>query len=124
VTAAQVGHDKFKWHISGPLKVGSNQVTFDSKGKEALHFIGAFRVTGNPSQAQILKALMAEGKPRAFVDESSFSTTAVLDGEKAQTTPLDLRGRPGKYVVFCPLTDRDGGKPRFEEGLLTTVTVP
>jgi hypothetical protein len=26
-------------------------------------------------------------------------------------------------VLFCPLADRDGGKPHFEEGLLKTVDV-
>jgi len=29
----------------------------------------------------------------------------------------------GQYVVFCPLTDRNGGKPHFLQGMLKTVTV-
>ena len=47
---------------------------------------------------------------------------AVLDGGLSQTTPL-LLNKTGKYVLFCPLTDRNGGKPHFEEGMLTTVDV-
>jgi hypothetical protein len=46
----------------------------------------------------------------------------VLDGGKSLTTQFTL-SRPGTYIFFCHLTDRDGGKPRFAEGLLTTVTV-
>lgn len=124
VEAASTGKDKYQWKLSGSaLKVGTNDVTFKSRGKNAIHFIGAFRVTGNPSQAEILKALKTQnGPPPKFVDQSSFDTTAVLDGGLSQTTPLSIN-KPGKWVLFCPLTDRDGGKPHFEEGLLKTVDV-
>lgn len=122
ITADNPSKDHYKWDISGTLKPGVNKITFDSKGKQALHFIGAFRVTGNPSKAAILKALKTNGKPPSFVDLSSFYDTAAIDGGKSQTSELLLQ-KPGKYVLFCPLTDRDGGKPHFAEGLLTTVTV-
>lgn len=122
ITAANPGKDKYDWKVSGPLKAGANRVTFDSKGKEAIHLIGAFRVKGNPSKAALIKALKSNGKPPGFVDTSSFSTSAVIDGGKSQVTPVDLQ-KPGKYVLFCPLSDRDGGKPHFEEGMLKTVTV-
>ena len=122
ITAASPAKDKYKWQVSGALHRGSNDVTFASKGTNTLHFIGAFRVTGNPSQAAIQKALASHGKPPAFVDQKSFFTTAVLDSGKSQTTPLTL-AKPGKYVLFCPLSDRDGGKPHFAEGLVTTVDV-
>lgn len=122
ITAAAPAKDKYKWQISGALKPGTNDVTFASKGQNALHLIAAVRVKGNPSKAQIMKALASNGKPPAFVDQKSFSSTAVIDGGKTQTAPLSLR-QPGKYVLFCPLTDRDGGKPHLAEGLLTTVNV-
>ena len=38
VTADSLGKDKYKWDISG-LKTGTNQVTFDSKGDDAVHTI-------------------------------------------------------------------------------------
>jgi hypothetical protein len=37
-------------------------------------------------------------------------------------TKLEL-SKPGRYVLFCPLTDREGGKSHDQEGLLTTVEV-
>jgi hypothetical protein len=123
VTANSVGKDKYRWDLSGtPLKTGIQGVTFVSKGKDAIHIIAAFRVTGNPSKAQILKGLASNGPPPKFVDQSSFYSTAVLDGGKSQTLDVAL-AKPGTWVLFCPITDRDGGKPHFQEGLLKTVTV-
>jgi len=122
VTAANPAKDKYKWQISGPLKAGENRLTFHSKGKDALHLIGAARVTGNPSLAEIKKAFARNGPPPKFVDQKSFTTTSVIDGGKSEVTSLSLT-KPGEYVLFCPLSDRDGGKPHLAEGLLTTVNV-
>jgi len=122
ITAANPAKDKYKWEITGALKPGPNQVTFVSKGKQAIHLIVGFRVTGNPSKAAIIKAVNSNGKPPKFVDQSSFLAGAVLDGGKSQVTPLTL-SKPGEYVLFCPLSDRDGGKSHSKEGLLTTVNV-
>jgi len=125
ITAAAPAKDKYEWKLSGSLKAGSNRVTFDSKGKDALHFIGAIRVKGNPSKAAIIKALKSNGKPPAFVDQTSNVQTSVIDGGKSQVLSLELPGAKSgdEYVLFCPLTDRDGGKSHFEEGLVTTVKV-
>jgi hypothetical protein len=124
VTAAAPGKDKYKWQISGELRTGNAPLTFVSKGgKDAIHIIAAARLTGHPSDAQIAKALKNNnGPPPPFVDQSSFVSTSVLDSGKSQVTSLALR-KPGEYVVFCPLTDRDGGKQHDQEGLVTRVTV-
>jgi hypothetical protein len=124
VTATAPAKDKYKWQISGPLKAGQNSLTFTSKGgKNAIHLIAAARVTGKHSQAEIVKAFERNGPPPKFIDQKSFATTSVLDGtNKSEVTQLSL-AKPGEYVIFCPLTDRDGGKPHLAEGLLTTVNV-
>jgi hypothetical protein len=123
VTAAAPAKDKYKWQISGPVKAGENRLTFVSKGaKDAIHLIAAVRVNGHPSDAAIAKALKSNGKPPAFVDQKSFTATAILDGGKSEVTSLSLQ-KPGEYILFCPLTDRDGGKPHDQEGLLTRLNV-
>jgi hypothetical protein len=71
--------------------------------------------------ATIEKELAKEGPPPSYVDFEGAQSTAILDGGRSQTTTLDLK--PGRYLFFCPLTDRDGGKPHFEEGLLAVETV-
>ncbi len=97
---------------------GNNTVTFNSKGKEAVHLIFAVPVKGKaPPLNQIKKDLASHGPPPPYVDAKNAQSTAILDGGTSQTTSLDLK-KPGKYIFFCPLSDRDGGKPHFEEGLL------
>jgi hypothetical protein len=123
VTANSVGKDKYRWDQSGaPLKTGIQNITFVSKGKDALHIIGAFRVIGNPSKAELLKGIGSNGPPPKFIDQTSFFSTPVIDGGKSQTLNLDIK-KPGTWVLFCPITDRDGGKPHFQEGLLKEITV-
>jgi hypothetical protein len=123
ITAANPSKDKYKWEIDGTLKPGANNVTFESKGKEAIHFIGVFRLNGDASLAQIKKALATQnGPPPKFVDQTSFYNTSILDGGLAETTPLPI-SKPGTYVLFCPLKDREGGKSHEQEGLLTKVKV-
>jgi hypothetical protein len=122
VTADRVAKDKYRWVVAGVLKSGRQDITFVSKGKTGLHHINAFRVTGNPSKAEILKAATSNGPPPKFVDQKSFTGTAVLDGEKSQVTPLSLTGA-GEWVLVCYLKDRDGGKEHSREGLLQTVQV-
>jgi hypothetical protein len=61
------------------------------------------------------------GRAGRQLDPSEVQTGA-LDSGKSLTTQLTL-SKPGTYLLFCPLIDRDGGKPHFAEGLLTTITV-
>jgi hypothetical protein len=121
VTGQEKGKDKYAWNVDGDLKSGQNQLTFKSEGDEAIHLLGAFRINGKHSDAEIAKALEGGGPP-PYVDQSTFTNTTILDGGKSQVTDLNL-AKPGTYVLFCPLTDRDGGKPHFAEGMITQVTV-
>ena len=122
VTAANPSKDHYKWQLSGNLKSGKNTITFASKGKQAVHLIAAARITGKHSNAQLVKALSTNGKPPSYIDPKSFTSTAVLDGGKSEVTSFEFQ-KPGKYVLFCPLADRDGGKEHFKEGLITQVDV-
>jgi hypothetical protein len=123
VSANTAGKDKYKWDISG-LKTGTNQVTFNSKGQDAVHTIIAVPIKGQaPPLSQIKKDLASNGPPPAYVDQSGIQSTALLNGGLSQTTTLDLK-KPGQYVFFCPLKDRDGkGKSHDQEGLLAVQTV-
>ena len=116
VTAEETGKDKYAWDVSG-LKAGKQQITFDSEGDEAIHLILAVPVKGKaPSLGKIKEDFSKEGPPPPYIDFEAAQSTAVLDGGKSQTTPIDLKS--GEYIFFCPLTDRDGGKPHDQEGLL------
>jgi hypothetical protein len=116
VTADEVGKDKYQWDISG-LQAGENTVTFNSKGKEALHHVVAAPIKGNASIDDVKKAFLSNSQPP--VDLESAQQTTVLDGGKSDTTQFELQ--PGRYVFLCFLSDRDGGKPHIAEGLLKEV---
>jgi hypothetical protein len=122
ITGEQTGHDKYAWAIAG-LKAGPQATEFTSKGKQTIHLVSAFKLKGNanPSLDAIKKALQSNGPPPSYVDQSSLVQTAALDGGKSLTTPLTFAA--GRYVFFCPLTDRNGGKPHFLEGMLKKVTI-
>jgi hypothetical protein len=122
VTGLSTGKDKYAWQITG-LKAGTNPLDFVSKGKGAIHLVTAFKIKGsaNPSLGAIKKALQSNGPPPSYVDQTSQTDTAALDGGKSMATSLTFTA--GQYVVFCPLTDRDGGKPHFLEGMLKKVTI-
>jgi hypothetical protein len=122
ITGANPSKDKYKWEVDGPVKSGDNQLKFVSKGDEAIHLMIAVRIkSGNPTNAQILEGLKSNGPP-PFADLSTFTQSAVLDGGDEQVVPMSF-AKPGKYVLFCPLADRDGGKPHFEQGMFATLTV-
>jgi hypothetical protein len=122
VTAEETGDDEYAWDVSG-LKAGKQQITFDSEGDKAIHLMIAVPVKGKaPPLSQIKKDFAKEnGPPPSYIDFEKAQTTAILDGGKSQTAPVDLKS--GEYIFFCPLTDRDGGKPHDQEGLLSVETI-
>jgi hypothetical protein len=123
ITGVAKGPDRYAWRIRG-LKAGTQPTEFTSKGKNTIHAVEAFRLKpgANPSLGTIKKALQSNGPPPAFIDANVHFSTAALDSGKSLTSPLTFTA--GRYVVFCPLTDRNGGKPHFLEGMLRVVTIP
>lgn len=122
ITAAETGKDKWRWDISGPLKTGSQDVTFKSEGKEAIHFIGSAAIKGDVPDKKVLKAIGSDGPPPPFLDQKSFYVTAILDGGKSDVTQFTF-AKPGRYVLFCPLTDRGEKEQHDKQGLVKVVTV-
>jgi hypothetical protein len=122
ITGLKTGKDKYAWRITS-LKAGTNPLDFVSKGKGSIHLVTAFKIKGNanPSLDAIKKALQSNGPPPSYVDQTSQVDTAALDGGKSMATSLTFTS--GQYVFFCPLTDRNGGKPHFLEGMLKKVTI-
>jgi len=124
VTANQTGKDQFAWETSG-LHTGQNDITFNSKGEDSLHLIIAVPVNGTAPPLDKIKSDFAKagnGPPPSYLDFKDAQSTAILDGGLSQTTKLNLQ-KAGQYIFFCPLTDRDGGKPHDQEGLLKVETV-
>jgi hypothetical protein len=121
ITGLPTGKAKYAWRITG-LKPGTHPLDFVSKGKSAIHLVSLFKIKGNanPSLGAIKTALQSNASP-SYIDQSSRVVTAALDGGKSMATSLTFTR--GRYVFFCPLPNRDGGKPHYLQGMLRKLTI-
>jgi hypothetical protein len=101
------------------LTSGETEIAFDNTGAQPHHLLAA-PLTGDSTAEDVEKAFKSEkGKPP--FDEKNFQSTAVLEGGEGQLVTLDLK--PGRYVLFCFITDRQGGTPHALKGMVDEVEV-
>jgi hypothetical protein len=101
------------------LSAGKTEVAFDNTGTQPHHLLAA-PLTGDSTAEDVERAFKSEkGKPP--FDEEGFLSTAVLEGGEDQLVTLDLK--PGRYVLFCFITDRQGGPPHALKGMVDEVEV-
>lgn len=101
------------------LTSGKTEIAFDNTGAQPHHLLAA-SLTGDSTAEDVERAFKSEkGKPP--FDEKSFQSTAVLEGGESQLVTLDLK--PGRYVLFCFITDRQGGPPHALKGMVDEVEV-
>jgi hypothetical protein len=112
--------DAFEYGFkAGQLTSGKTEVAFDNTGTQPHHLLAA-PLTGNSTAEDVERAFKSEkGKPP--FDEKGFLSTAVLEGGEGQLVTLDLK--PGRYVLFCFITDRQGGPPHALKGMVDEVEV-
>ncbi len=101
------------------LTSGKTEIAFENTGAQPHHLLAA-PLTGNSTAEDVEQAFKSEkGKPP--FDEKGFQSTAVLEGGEGQLVTLDLK--PGRYVLFCFITDRQGGPPHALKGMVDEVEV-
>jgi hypothetical protein len=101
------------------LTSGKTEIAFDNAGAQPHHLLAA-PLIGNNTAKDVEQAFKSEkGKPP--FDEKGFQSTAVLEGGEGQLVTLDLK--PGRYVLFCFITDRQGGPPHALKGMVDEVEV-
>lgn len=101
------------------LTSGKTEIAFENTGAQPHHLLAA-PLTGDSTAEDVEEAFKSEkGKPP--FDEESFQSTAVLEGGEGQLVTLDLK--PGRYVLFCFITDRQGGTPHALRGMVDEVEV-
>lgn len=119
VTAAAVGKGRYQWQVSG-LHAGANRITFNSGGANTLHDLVFARLKGNPSVAEVKRALVSSNV-RSPLDQKASYETATLDSGSSEVTTVTLE--PGRYVLLCLLHDRNGRMPHFLQGLARKVVI-
>ncbi len=104
---------------SQQLSSGKTEVAFDNTGAQPHHMLAA-PLLGNSTAKDVEQAFKSsKGKPP--YDEKDFQSTAVLEGGEDQLVTLDLK--PGRYVFFCFVTDRQGGPPHALKGMVDEIEV-
>jgi hypothetical protein len=102
-----------------PLPSGKTEVAFDNTGAEPHHLLAAPLLGQNTAKDAESFFKANEGKP-PFGEEGTIST-AVIEGGEDQLVTLDLK--PGRYVLFCFISDREGGSPHAIKGMVDEVEV-
>jgi hypothetical protein len=101
------------------LPSGEVEVAFDNVGAEPHHLI-ASPIKGDATAEEVERAFKEEKGPPPLIEKGTFST-AVLEGGEGQLTTMDLE--PGRYALYCFITDREGGAPHALMGMVDEVEV-
>jgi hypothetical protein len=112
--------DAFEYGFEAePLPSGKVEVAFENTGDEPHHLLTAPLLDG--STAEDVEQTFKDEKGQPGFDEKDFQTTAVVEGGESQLVTLDLK--PGRYVMFCFVSDREGGTPHALTGMVDEVEV-
>lgn len=101
------------------LPVGRTEIAFDNTGAQPHHLLAAPLI--GDSTAEDVENYFKTEKGKAPLDEKATQSTAVIEGGESQLVTLDLK--PGRYVLFCFVTDRQGGPPHVLKGMVDEVEV-
>ena len=114
VTATEYG---FK---GANLKAGGQRIEMRNEGRDWHHFLGAELKEG-ATIADARRFLTMQKGRDPFASQEGAIGTAVMDGGVSQVIELNLK--PGRYALFCFISDREGGPPHIAKGMLSEVTV-
>lgn len=101
------------------LPSGEVEIAFDNIGAQPHHLI-ASKIKGDATAEEVEKAFKEEKGPPPL-EEKGTQATAVLEGGEGQLVTLDLE--PGRYALYCFITDRNGGPPHAFKGMIDEVEV-
>jgi hypothetical protein len=101
------------------LPSGEVEIAFDNIGAQPHHLI-ASPIKGDATAEDVEKAFKEEKGPPPLEEKGTLST-AVLEGGEGQLVEMDLK--PGRYALYCFITDREGGPPHVFKGMVDEVEV-
>lgn len=101
------------------LPSGPVEIAFDNIGAQPHHLIAA-KIKGDATAEDVEAAFKENETPPLEIKERP-QVTAVLEGGEGQLVTLDLE--PGRYVLYCFITDRQGGEPHALKGMVDEVEV-
>jgi hypothetical protein len=120
-TPATIAAREYGYRTSG-IVAGTNRVTFRNTGKQ-FHQVVAFPIPAGNSFRAGKGAVLDRELETGWVpvDVPNERATTVLEGGGEQVTELTFR--PGRYVLLCFVSDRDGGSAQWTLGMASKLTV-
>jgi hypothetical protein len=104
------------------LTSGRNEVTFENAGREPHHLLlGQLRKGATIANAKRFLLSDTDAGSGPFPTAGSEAATSVLEPGTSQVITLDLK--PGKYALYCFVSDRRGGPPHIVRGMISAATV-
>jgi hypothetical protein len=104
------------------LTSGRNEVTFENAGSEPHHLLlGQLRKGATIADAKRFLLSDTDAGSGPFPPAGSEAATSVLEDGTSQVITLDLK--PGKYALYCFVSDRRGGPPHIVRGMISAVSV-
>jgi hypothetical protein len=115
---ATITATEYEFQAEG-LTPGAGPVTFENAGEQPHHIVAA--PLGEGATIEDVEAFVADETGPPPVDfERSFST-AVLEGGDTQV--VDLSFEPTDYALLCFVSDRGGGPPHAQLGMVSEAPV-
>jgi plastocyanin len=113
---------EYSFGVPGGLKAGTATVRFENKGRQP-HFLLAVPVAAGKTFDEAKAAFTSGGPPSGPppVDFEKATGAEYLDGGKSLVTTMSFE--KGTYLFACFLTDRGGGPPHVELGMIQEVKV-
>ena len=104
------------------LPSGQTEIVFDNAGAEPHHLL-ASKIVGDATAEDVEAFFKEEGgkDEKPPLREKGTRSTAVVEGGEGQTVTMDLE--PGRYALYCFITDREGGPPHVVKGMVDEVEV-
>lgn len=101
------------------LPAGRTEIAFENAGAEPHHLLAAPLI--GDSTADDVERYFKTEKGKAPLDQKATKSTTVIERGESQLVTLDLK--PGRYVLFCFVSDRQGGPPHALKGMVDEVEV-
>lgn len=101
------------------LSTGPTEIAFENAGAQP-HNLRIAPLLGD-STAEDAKRFFRNEEPRPPLDEEDAESTPVIEAGESQLVEIDLE--PGRYVLFCTVSDRKGGYYHSLKGMVEEVEV-
>ena len=99
------------------LSSGRTEIAYENAGEEP-HQLLIAPLLGD-STAEDAERFFKDEKGKAPLDQDAVQSTSVIEGGETQLMTLDLK--PGRYVLYCFVGDRQGSEPHALKGQVDEV---